>query len=162
MAGRFTGCIGAIVAAEAVSADTRVIDTRCLPANGVVAEITLRGGLHVRCMFASCNAAVVTGRATAFHFIVIHPCHRRPQCRGMAGFTPGAGLNMRAVFAGGADAIVAGATAAIDCGVIDGSHWGPGRRAMAQFTDIIGQYMLAALALCIDIIMTTDTGAGHG
>lgn len=46
--------------------------------------------------------------------------------------------------------------------MIDGSHWGPGRRAMAQFTDIIGQYMLAALALCIDIIMTTDTGAGHG
>lgn len=73
---RFTRCVCAIVTADTVSTDACVINSSRLPANGVVAEITLHIRLHVGGMFAGCNATIVTTGAAASNFIVIYPYNR--------------------------------------------------------------------------------------
>ena len=117
--GRFTGCIGSIVAANAVPANASVIDACCLPGNRVMTEVTLRTGLQMGRVFAGGNAAIMAAGAGAPDFIVIYPCYGRPHRRAVAGFTQAAGLNVRTVFTGGRGAIVAGAAATIYCGMVN-------------------------------------------
>lgn len=117
--GRFTGCIGSIVAANAVPANARVIDACCLPGNRVMTEVTLCAGLQMARVFAGGNAAIMAAGTGAPDFIVIYPCYGRPHRGAVAGFTQAAGLNVRAVFTRGRGAIVAGAAATIYCGMVN-------------------------------------------
>ena len=67
MAGALAGCGGAVMAAGAVSGDTRVIEGRPGPGVGGMAIVAGIGALNVVCRFAGGYGAVVAAEAGADH-----------------------------------------------------------------------------------------------
>lgn len=149
--------VGAIVAAEAVTADVDMIKVGGNPANRAVTVIAGIATGNVRRIFSVGNPAVMTRHAIANNLCVID-CHGRSERGAVMTILAHVGCqHVVRVLAGCIDTIVAGATRSQDLCVIDRRHRRKRRRAMAVLTDVGGLYMRRVLASRFGAIVAAET-----
>ena len=78
MAGRFSRCRVAIMAANTIASNGTVVETRCSPRGSSVATITGIAASDVSRAFARCSLPIMAATALTTHFVVIHPGHYIP------------------------------------------------------------------------------------
>ena len=113
----------------ALGADGAVIKTQYYPSLDVMTNLTGFGGRHMQCALTRSNYTVVTTRAGAKHFVMIHRAdERNPTARGgMTGVAIIRGTNVSAGFSNAHYAIMTANASANDFVMIyrRGNHWNP-------------------------------------
>ena len=156
----FTGCIGAVMAADTVAGHTAVIKGRTGECTGVVAIFTGITALNVVSRFARCGGAVMTADAAPLDFTVIDLRNGCPVRGGVAGFTDIRRADMAAMLAGCIGAVVAGYAIAGDTRMIK-SRCAPAAGIVAVITAVTAGDVIGGFAGRFIAIMTADTGADH-
>lgn len=140
--------IRTVVARDTIGRDAGVIKLRWYPAAGGVADAALLRGRDVRGRFAGRLGTVMTARAGALHFVVIHGRNGSPCRRGMARRTIGAGGDVRRSFAFRQGAVMAGDARANHLRVVHLCRWRECSRGMARAAIVGGVRMCRPLAGC--------------
>jgi len=158
--GILAGSIDAVVAAEAVIGNVRVIESGRYPACGCVTVIAGVATDNMCRVLACGNRAVVAGVAGTDHVGVIYPVHR---CEGrniVAVLTKISGLNMRRSLAGRVRTIVAAQAVIGDIDMVNvGGN--PARRRMAVIAGVAATNMGRVLAFGDRTVVAGVAGTQH-
>lgn len=115
----FAGGVGAVVTAETVVYDVRVVERRRRPRNGRMTVVAVVATGDVRRMLTGCCHSVMAGTAGAKHLRVINRVNGYPDVRGMAVFANIARLKMGRILARCIRAVMAAGTVAGNVDVIE-------------------------------------------
>ena len=135
MDGVLTGCVRAVVAADAVVGDVHMVKVRRRPGVSRVAVITVVATGKVRRVLAFCRHAIVAGEAGANHLRMVDHVGRRKRRNVMTIFADVCGVDVSRVLANGIGAVMAAETIAGDAGMVE-IGWRPGDSCVAIVTGI--------------------------
>ena len=154
------GCLGTVMAAEAIARDVDVIEVRGQPAGRRMTVVAVVATSDMRRVLTCSRQAVMTGAAAADDLGVVHRIHRRPYVAVMAVFANVCRLHVRQGLTGGFDAVVAAETVSDYAGVVKIGR-PPGTARMAVITGIAAVDMCGVLAGGRDTVVTRAAGANH-
>ena len=100
VSGMFAGGRGAVMATDAVTCDSGMIEIRRYPAVGGMAGLTVITALNMCSMLANGDTAVVTAEAGTDHFVMIHTNRWYPGSVTVTALTDIGGLDMGRMLAG--------------------------------------------------------------
>jgi len=126
----------AVVATDAITYDTGMIEVRRCPGDRCVAVVAVVAACNMGLMFSGCRNAVVANGTAAQHLCVIDSHYRRPNCRAMTILADVRCLYMRRVLARRIRGVVTGHAIACDIDVIEicGQPCGGGMAIVAVIT----------------------------
>jgi hypothetical protein len=102
-----SGCVGAIVAAEAVTGEVGMINIRRDPARGCVTVVASVAAGYMRRILAFGDRAIVAGSTGTDHLCVVYPVCRREELTVVTVFTNVGRLDMCRTLADRSDTVVA-------------------------------------------------------
>ena len=147
----------AIVAADAVIGDVRVVKGRRCPGDGGVAIVAVVAAGNVGRVLACRGIAVVAGEAGADDLGVIDQIGGHKRHNIVAVFTNHGGVDMCRVLADGLDAIMTAGAVRADTGVVKiGGR--PGGRRVTVIAIVAARYMASILARCNSSVVTAEAG----
>jgi len=147
----------AIVTADAVVGDVRVVEVGRDPGIGRVAVVAVVAAGNVSGVLACRGVAVVAGEAGANDLGVIDHVGGHKRHNIVAVFTNHGGVDMCRVLADGLDAIMTAGAVRADTGVVKiGGR--PGGRRVTVIAIVAARYMASILARCNSSVVTAEAG----